>query len=130
MLWAKCACAKLRHNTAPSCPFVYLTYVSYRQYKKTEEQLLLPRCKALRQRFSGDACGWASGFYKTFSLILENYPTLTRVSASLKRSPACSKKLRFPFAQVGALGQFCSVLRIALEGNFWVQNACQSGVIF
>ena len=68
--------------------------------------------------------------YKTFPFILEKYPTLTRVSASLKRSPARRKNVRFAFCLVDALGQFCSVLRIAQNGNFWVQNACQSGVIF
>ena len=68
--------------------------------------------------------------YKTFSLILENYPTLTRVSGSLRRSPAPLKNVRFPNAQLGALWYFGSLRAIAQNGNFWVQNACQSGVIF
>ena len=71
-----------------------------------------------------------SGRYKSLSLILENYPTLTRVSASHKRAGARRKKVRFAFTQVGKLKHFCSAGTCALRGNFWVQNACQSGVIF
>ena len=68
--------------------------------------------------------------YKTFSFILENYPTLTRVLVSFWRAVARRKNVHFPFPQVDGLGHFCSVLRIALEGNFWVKTACQSGVFF
>ena len=68
--------------------------------------------------------------YKTFSLILENYPTLTRVSASLKSAAAHCKNVCFLFAQVGALGPFGLVRKTCQKGNFSVQNACQSGVIF
>ena len=58
--------------------------------------------------------------YKTFSLILEKYPTLTRVSDSLRRASSRRRNVHFPFPQVDGLGHFCSVLRIALQGNFWV----------
>ncbi|WP_244049111.1 hypothetical protein, partial [Fannyhessea vaginae] len=65
-----------------------------------------------------------------FWFILENYPTLTRVSASIRRASCRRKKLRFPNAQVGALRHFWSLRAIAQNGNFWAQNACQSGVFF
>jgi len=72
------------------------------------------RCLVCRKavRFCGALRGKAGERYKTFAFILENYPTLTRVSGSLKHSPGCRKKLRFLFAQVGALGHFdlCSTV--------------------
>ena len=68
--------------------------------------------------------------YKTFLLILDKYPTLTRVSAELKRASARRKKLRFAFVKVGVLRHFWLLRAIAQNGNFWAQNACQSGVSF
>ena len=65
-------------------------------------QRLLGRFSVVHRLFSGVR----TSCYTTFSLILENYPTLTRVSASIKRSPARRKKLRFAFVQVGALRHF------------------------
>lgn len=66
--------------------------------------------------------------YKTFALILENYPILTRVSASLRRAAARRKNVRFANAQVRALELFVSMPKLFRKAFFWFKTRVKVGL--